>query len=191
MCNTVLAVVGTLAFGAVANVSRAADELPRFALSAIAIGAASRNDLGIGMLEGRAILSRHLFAAAAPTILNVEGADTEYQFRAAMTVLLQWGPLRLDDRNLWVFSDAGTTRYRNRLRLTAPVELSGRIMRFQLFDEAFYEQGGRGWFRNLMGAGVGVDVSRSFSVDAYWMLQDDAHRPRTSMFVIVLNRSIT
>lgn len=190
MRNTVLYVVATLALALAARTSRAEDEPPRFSLSAIAIGASSRNDLGIGMLEGRAVLSPHLFVTAAPTILKVEGADTEYQFRAAATLFLQRGPLRVDDRNLWVFSDAGTTRYRNRLRLTMPVELSGRVLRFQLLGEAFYEQRGRGWFRNMAGAGIGVDVSRSFSIDAYWMLQDDDHRPRTSMFIVVLTAGV-
>lgn len=164
--NTVLCAVVTLALASAASVALA-DEPPQFGLNAIAIGASSRRDLGIGMIEGRAVLSRHLLVTAAPTILTVEGADTENQFRAAVTLLAQLGSLQLDDRNLYVFSDAGTTPYRNRLRLTAPVELSGRSLRFQLVDEAFYEQGGRGWFRNMMGAGVGIDVSRSFSVDAY------------------------
>lgn len=42
----------------------------------------------------------------------------------------------------------------------------------QLDDEVFYERGGRGWFRNTIGAGIGDDVNRSFSVDAYRMLQE-------------------
>jgi hypothetical protein len=170
----------------VASLAFAEDERRSVQLNAIAIGAWSRSDLGIGMLEARAALSPHLLVTAAPTVLSVAGADTEYQFRAAATLLLQLGRVRLDDRNLWVFSDAGTTRYRNRLRLTAPVELSGRALRFQLLDEVFYEQGGRGWFRNLVGVGVGLDVRRSLSADAYWMLLDDDHRPQASMFLLML-----
>src|SRR5262249_45359277 len=157
-----------------------ADEPRQVALNAIAIGGLSSTDFGIGMLEARTALSPHLVVTAAPTIRSVGGARTEHQFRVAATLLLQLGPVRLDDRNLWVFSDAGTTRYRNRLRLTAPVQARGYALRFQLLDESFYEQGGRGWFRNMAGAGVGLDVSRSFSVDAYWMLVDDDDRPRTS-----------
>jgi hypothetical protein len=164
----------------------AADETRAVSLNAIAIGGLSRADLGIGMLEGRVALSPHLVVTATPTVLSVEGGDTEFQFRAAATLLLQWGPVRFDDRNLWVFSDAGTTRYRNRLRLTAPVEVSGRALRFQLLDEVFYEKGGRGWFRNMVGVGVGLDANRSFSADAYWMLMEEDRRTRSSMFLLML-----
>jgi hypothetical protein len=138
------------------------------------------------MLEGRVAVSPHLIVTAAPTVLSVEGGDTEYQFRAAATLLLRLGSVRFDDRNLWVFSDAGTTRYRNRLRLTAPVEVSGRALRFQLLDEVFYEKGGRGWFRNMVGVGVGLDANRSFSADAYWMLMDEDQRTQSSMFLLML-----
>ena len=163
-----------------------ADESSRLSLNAVAIGAASRTDLGIGMLEVRAELSPHLLVTAAPTILRAEGAETEHQFRTAAIVRLKLGSVRLDDRNLWVFSDAGTTRYRNRLRLTAPLAVNGRELRFQLLDEMLYEQGGRGWFRNMPGAGVGFDVGRSWSVDAYWMMLDEDHRTQASMFVLML-----
>lgn len=164
----------------------AANDLPRISFNAMAIGAASRTDLGIGMIEARADLSRHLFVTAAPTVLYVEGVGTEHQLRTAATLLLQLNPARLDDRNLWVFSDAGTTRYRNRLRLTVPVAVSGRELRFQLLDEMFYEQGGRGWFRNMPGAGVGLDVGRSVAVDTYFMLLDEDHRTQASMFLLML-----
>lgn len=167
-----------------------ANEPPNVSFNAMAIGAVSRTDLGIGMVEARVALTPHLLVTAAPTILSAEGAETEYQFRTAAILLLQLGPVRLDDRNLWVFSDAGTTRYRNRLRLTAPVAVSGRELRLQIFDEMFYEQGGRGWFRNMPAAGVGFDVGRSLSADAYWMVLDDERRPRTSMFLLMLTMPI-
>jgi hypothetical protein len=170
----------------IASSAFAADEPRAVSLNAIAIGALSRTDLGIGMLEGRVEVSPHLIVTAAPTVLSVEGGDTEYQFRAAATLLLRLGSVRFDDRNLWVFSDAGTTRYRNRLRLTAPVEVSGRALRFQLLDEVFYEKGGRGWFRNMVGVGVGLDANRSFSADAYWMLMDEDQRTQSSMFLLML-----
>ena len=184
MRKTVLTLVATLLLAPVANPALA-DELPQLSLNAIAIGAEGRADLGLGMVELRAVVSPHVTLTAAPTVLTVAHGDTEHQLRAAATLQLQLGPLRLDDRNMWVFSDAGTTRYRNRLRLTAPAQVGGRILRYQLVNEAFYDERGRGWFRNLVGAGVGLDIDRSFSVDAYWMLQDDDHRPRASLFVVV------
>ena len=111
---------------------------------------------------------------------------TEHQLRTSATLRLHLGPVRLDDRNMWVFSDAGTTRYRNRVRLTAPMNLGGLDLRLQLLDEMFYDEGGRGWFRNMAGAGVGVDVARSVSIDTYWMLMKEDGRPQTSMFLLML-----
>lgn len=181
-----IACIVTLLLAFAEHLPVAADELPRLSFNAMAIGAASRTDLGIGMIEARAQLSRHVFVTAAPTILHAEGAETEHQFRTAAILWLQLGPIRIDDRNLFVFSDAGTTRYRNRLRLTAPLTVKGRELRLQLLDEMFYEQGGRGWFRNMPAAGVGFDVGRSLSVDAYWMLLDDDHRTQASMFLMML-----
>jgi hypothetical protein len=185
MCKAVLSLCAACALALAASLALAAGEPPLLSLNAIAVGASGRADLGIGMLELRATLSPQLYLSAGPAILTVEHGDTEHQLRAAATLQVQLGPLRVDDRNLWVFSDAGTTRYRNRLRLTAPAEIGGRTLRFQLVNEGFYEERGRGWFRNLAGAGVGLDVNRSFSVDGYWMVQDDEHRPRSSLLLVV------
>ena len=182
--------IAALLLPLIAGVAVAADEPQAIGLNAIAIGALSRTDLGLGMLEARALLSPHLLITAAPTVLAVEGGDTEYQFRTAATLILQRRSFRLEDRNLWVFSDAGTTRYRNRLRLTVPVGVGARTLRLQLLDEVFYEEGGRGWFRNMLGAGVGIDAGRSFSADAYFMLQDDDHRPQASMVLLMLTAHI-
>ena len=179
-----LALLATLA--SVPSVSDAADAPAFVGLNAIAIGASSRADLAIGMIEARATLSPHVAITVAPTILAIEGGDTEHQLRAGFTLSAPLGRLHLDDRNMWVFSDAGTTRFRNRLRLTAPVELGAHTLRFQLLDEIFYEEGGRGWFRNMYGVGVGLDVSRSVSVDAYFTQQEDRHREPASLFFIVL-----
>jgi hypothetical protein len=174
----------------VTNVAIGVEPAPRISLNAVAIGALSRSDLAIGMLEARARLSPHLLLTAAPTIVSVEGAETEYQLRAGATVLFQLGPARFDDRNLLVFSDTGPARYRNRLRLTVPMEMGGRTLRLQLYDEVFYEQGSRGWFRNLVAAGVGSDLTRSWSADAYWMLLDDDHRTRASMLLVTLTMRV-
>jgi hypothetical protein len=163
-----------------------AAESPELALNAMTLGVAGDTDLALGILEARATVSSHLQLTAAPTIVAIEGASTEHQFRTAATLLLDLGTIRLDDRNLWVFSDAGTTRYRNRLRLTRPTKLGGQVIRLQLLDEQFYEKGGRGWFRNLLGAGFGVDAGRAVSIDAYWMLQDDEGKQPSSLLIVML-----
>lgn len=168
-----------------------AEEGPsRTSLYVVAAGALSRTDVALGMLEGRASLTKNLFVSAAPVVVTTEGNDAEYQFRAAATLLLDLGPLRFDDRNLWAFSDAGTTRYRNRLRLTAPINVSRSAVRLQLFNEAYYQQGGVGWFRNVVGCGVGFDVSRTATADAYWTTFDDDHRSQTSMFVVTFTMRV-
>jgi hypothetical protein len=174
------------ALGAAGPNPAAANDEPQFSLSAIAIGAVSRTDLALGMIEARLAVSPHLQLSATPTLVAIEGGNTEHQLRTAITFLTLVGSVRIDDRNMWVFSDAGTTRYRNRLRLTIPVEVDERVVRFQLVDEAFYEMDGRGWFRNMLGAGVGLDMRRAVSIDAYWMLQDDDRKDPASLFYVTL-----
>ena len=164
----------------------AADESVKTSLYLVAAGALSQVDLGLGMLEARTSLSENWLVTAAPAVVVAEGNDEEYQFRAAATLLMDVGPIRLDDRNLWVFSDAGPARYRNRLRLTAPMSVAQGVLRVQLFNEAYHQQGGPGWFRNVVGSGVGLDVNHTVSADAYWMILDDDHRSHTSMFVMTL-----
>lgn len=163
-----------------------AAESPQFALNAMTLGVLGDTDLGLGILEARVTVSSHLQLTAAPTIVAIEGASTEHQLRTAATLLLDLGTIRFDDRNLWVFSDSGTTRYRNRLRLTRPTKIGGQVVRLQLLDEQFYEKGGRGWFRNMWGAGFGVDAGRAVSIDAYWMRQDDDGRPPSSLLIVML-----
>lgn len=167
-----------------------ADETRILTISAVAIGVLSRSDLGIGMLDARAVISPHLMVSLAPTIVSGGGVQTERQLRVSTTLLFDVGPVTFDDRNLWVFSDAGTTRYRNRLRLTEPTVVHGRSLRLQLLDELFYEERGRGWFRNMAGIGVGVDIARSVSIDAYWTLVKEDHRTQTSLFYVVLTAPI-
>lgn len=181
-----LSMLGLLALASVPGVSPAADAPARVGLNAIAIGVSSPTDLALGMIETRVSVSPHLQLSATPTLVAIEGGNTEYQLRTALTLLAQAGSVRIDDRNMWVFSDAGTTRYRNRLRFTIPVEVSQRVVRFQLVDEAFYEMDGRGWFRNLLGAGIGLDVQRAVSIDAFWMLQNDDRREPASLFYVML-----
>ncbi len=72
-----------------------------------------------------------------------------------------------------------------RLRITMPVSVGEQALRLQLFDEAYYQQDGPGWFRNVIAMGAGMDVNRSFSADAYWMRYDDDNRPRYSMFLML------
>lgn len=174
------------ALGAAGPSQAEANDEPHFSLNAIAIGAMGRTDLALGMIETRLALSSHLQLSATPTLVAIEGGNIESQLRAALTLLTQVGSLHIDDRNMWVFSDAGTTRYRNRLRFTIPVEVGERVFRFQLVDEAFYEMDGRGWFRNMLGAGVGLDMRRAVSIDAYWMLQDDSRKEPASLFYVTL-----
>jgi len=169
----------------VASTARA-DDLPDFSLSTITVGVLGPTDLGLQMLEVRAAVSSYLHLTAAPTLVIAEGGDTEPQLRTAATFLLDLGTVRIDDRNLGVFSDAGTARYRNRIRLTQPANYGGHVVRWQLLDEAFYEKGGPGWFRNMWGVGIGVDARRAVSVDAYWLQQDDDGERPASLLLVML-----
>jgi hypothetical protein len=164
----------------------AEDPPARSSVNAIAGGVWGQTDFAVGMLEARAAFSKYLLVTAAPTAVFADRSDPEYQFRVGATFQLPLGPVQLDDRNLWVFSDLGTTRYRNRLRLTAPLDIGHRRIRLQLFDEVYYQQGDAGWFRNVVASGIGLDVSPTISADSYWMVLDDDNRRAVSMFVMLL-----
>jgi hypothetical protein len=162
----------------------AADESGNASIYAVAAGVLSDRDVGLGLLESSLPLTRNIAVTAAPTVIVPQGGDTEYQLRTGVTLLLDLGPFRLDDRNLWVFSDAVTTRYRNRLRLTAPVSVGRDMLRLQLFNEAFYERGGAGWFRNVIGADVGFDLNQRVAADAYLLSFHEDGRERFEVFVL-------
>src|SRR5690349_18873759 len=74
-------------------VAAGADETRRLSINAVAIGALSRSDLGIGMLDARAAISPHLMASVAPTIVSAGGAPTERQLRTSATLLLDVGSI--------------------------------------------------------------------------------------------------
>ncbi|WP_129781821.1 hypothetical protein [Peristeroidobacter soli] len=175
-----------IAVGLFVTNSARADEFPSVSLSAMTIGVLGPTDLGLQMLEARAAVSSYLHLTAAPTLVIAEGGNTEQQLRTAATFFLDLGTIRIDDRNLGVFSDAGTMRYRNRIRLTQPANYGGYVVRWQLLDEAFYEKGGPGWFRNMWGAGLGVDAGSAVSVDAYWLQQDDDGKRTASLLLLML-----
>ena len=69
--------------------------------------------------------------------------------------------------------------------------VTGRSLRLQLLDEIFHEEGRRHWFRNMLGGGVGWDVTRFVSVDAYWMRVDEDDRDRASLLVVSMTAELS
>lgn len=96
------AVIASMLVSVFPPMAAGADETRRLTINAVAIGVLGRSDLGIGMLDARAVISPHLMASV----------------------------------------------------------------------------------------GVGVDIARSVSVDAYWTLAKEDHRTQASLFYVVLTAPI-
>jgi hypothetical protein len=178
-----LRLVGGAAMTLVATAARVAEH--PISAYAIGIGVSGPADTGIGMLEIRGSLTPNLYLSFAPTLLHTEGSATVRQLRTGGTLHFNAGPLLIEDRNMWLFSDPGPTRYRNRLRLTIPVPAGHRTLRLYAYNEVTYEYGGRGWARNLLATGIGINPVPSLSVDLYAASQKDEGRSAFGLLIVV------
>lgn len=182
--------VGLAVLLAIAGLDCRAEDQSQWGLSVLGAGAFASRDLGLVNAEVKWNPRGNVALTAAPTWIFAEGAGTETQFRLGGTVSVALGPIRFDERNLLVWSDRDRFRYRNRLRMTYPVQVAGRPLRLQVYDEVFYRTGPDGWFRNVLAGGLGLDVSSRLSLDAYGLFLDDDHRASWTMALVTLSLRI-
>jgi hypothetical protein len=103
-------------------------------------------------------------------------SSTESRFWIDGTLKLQLWRLTISDRNAIEHrfrQGQDTTRYRNRLHLELPIKIGG----WKPFasDEIFYDFSLGNWSRNRLSIGMSRSLGNGFSIDLYYLMQNDSH----------------
>jgi hypothetical protein len=161
---------GTLRNGR--NLSRPVDERLGFGF-AFKFGkylTVTPNYLAIGMqpFEGRKVFENRLSVPA--------------------TVRVPAGHFVLSDRNLFErrFRHPGinTTRYRNRFQADHPIGPPKQKISLFVSDEVFYDWSFNAWVRNRAAVGVSKVVNKHFTLELYYLRQNDSHSVPGDLHVI-------
>ncbi len=118
----------------------------------------------------------YLYRAAQPTKNKKE---YEHRLRFDLNVEKKWKYFSLKDRNRIEHrirnSKDDTTRYRNKIQLKVPVKYSDGKELFTPFvaDEPYYDFKQHRWFRNELSAGISKKVTKSTTVELFYMLQNN------------------
>jgi len=101
----------------------------------------------------------------------------ENRITGAATLRLPLGQFTFSDRNHFErrirHPQVDATRYRDRLTIEHPLNLGG--LKLQLFasDEIYYDWSAHDWVRNRFAVGVNRKFNRHFTLDLYYMRQND------------------
>jgi Protein of unknown function (DUF2490) len=122
------------------------------------------------------------YLTLAPSYVHIATQPTptrkafENRLNFAATLQLPLGKSIITDRNLFerrLRVPLNSTRYRNRLQIARAVKLNGWEMTVYLFDEVQYDWSVDRWVRNRVSAGVTKRVSKSLTLDFYYVRQND------------------
>jgi hypothetical protein len=112
----------------------------------------------------------------------------ESRLSFAATLRKQFEKLVISDRNTFerrMFnSKDDVTRYRNRLQFEYPVKIKGFGLRLFASDEVFYDWGADAWVRNRITAGGSRAINRRFTLELYYMRQNDGRSRPGDLHVI-------
>jgi hypothetical protein len=101
----------------------------------------------------------------------------EHRITIPLTIRFQLGKFTLSDRNQFErrirHLQVDATRYRNRLQVEHPIKLAGLKLQGFAADELFYDWSVHDWVRNRFSAGVSRRFNRHFTLDLYYMRQND------------------
>ncbi|HEX2191533.1 MAG TPA: DUF2490 domain-containing protein [Longimicrobiaceae bacterium] len=103
-----------------------------------------------------------------------DGVEHRYSVEALVSAAA--GPLEAESRSLLErrFEEEGrTTRYRNRLRVGAPLGGRGSGTEWFVYDEVYYGWPERAWTRNVAAAGLARALARELDVELAYLLQRD------------------
>lgn len=103
--------------------------------------------------------------------------ESEERVTLGATARFPVGKFTLSDRNLFErrFRDpqGNSTRYRNRLQVEHPFKVEKQKFTFFVIEEVFYDWSVKDWVRNRFGLGVGHPFNKHFTLDLYYMRQND------------------
>lgn len=103
--------------------------------------------------------------------------ESEERITLAATVRFPLGKFTLSDRNQFErrfrVPQGSQTRYRNRLQVEHPFKIDKQKFTFFVSEEVFYDWSVNDWVRNRFGVGVSHAFNKHFTLDVYYMRQND------------------
>jgi uncharacterized protein DUF2490 len=111
----------------------------------------------------------------------------ESRIQFAGTARLPLGRFTISDRNMIerrMREPENSTRYRNLLRVEHPVKLGRLQAQAFVWDEVFYDWSTNNWVRHRIAAGVSKKLSERFTLELYYMRQNDGRSLPGDLHVI-------
>jgi len=115
---------------------------------------------------------------------------SEHETRLTLGAALQkpLGKFTLSDRNWferrWRDPPVDSWRYRNRIRLEHPFQINQTKFNWFISDEVFFDWSVRDWVRNRAGIGASHAFNKQFTLELYYMRQNDGHSRPGDIHVI-------
>lgn len=140
-------------------------------------------------------VGKYLTLAPAYLHINVQPfrnvGGYENRLNLPITIRFPLGRFTVSDRNLFErrlrHPGVDATRYRNRLQIDYPVQVSKT--KFNLFasDEVFYDWSVDDWVRNRFAAGASKAWTKQFTTDLYYMRQNDGRSRPGNLHIVGTN----
>jgi hypothetical protein len=112
----------------------------------------------------------------------------EHRLTIPATVRFTIGKFTLSDRNQFErrirHPQVDATRYRNRLQIEHPVKLGGLKLQLFVSEEVFYDWSVRDWVRNRFALGASRRFNRHFTLDLYYLRQNDGRTKPGDLYVL-------
>lgn len=122
------------------------------------------------------LLPFYLHVASQPTKDN---HSTEDRITLEATIRFPAGRFTISDRNRLEFHihnpRPNFTQFRNRLQIEHPLKLGKAEFEGFVADEVFYDSIAAAWIRNRVYLGIIRKVNQHFTVELYYVRQNDSH----------------
>ena len=114
--------------------------------------------------------------------------EHETRLTIGATVQKAIGEFNLTDRNWferrWRDPQIDAWRYRSRVRLEHPFQIGKRKFTWFVSDEVFYDWSLHDWVRNRAAVGVAHTFNKQFTLDIYYMRQNDGRTRPGDLHII-------
>jgi len=114
--------------------------------------------------------------------------EHETRLTLGATVQEVLGKFTLSDRNWvekrWRDPQIDAWRYRNRIRLEHPFQIGKTKFNWLISDEVFYDHSLHDWVRNRVAAGVSHELNKQFTLELYYMRQNDGRSRPGNLHII-------